>query len=65
MPKGPKNSLFNFVNRLKKNVNKMFDNKVHIEEYKDMNTITTTKTATKAKTTVKKKAVAKKLRLKK
>jgi len=59
MPTGPKKSLFNFVNKLKKNVNNMFNNDIHIEEYKDMNT------TTKPKVAVKKKTVAKKLAAKK
>ena len=54
MPTGPKKSLFNFVNKLKKNVNNMFNNDIHIEEYKDMNTTIKPKVAAKKKTVTKK-----------
>jgi hypothetical protein len=60
MPKGPKKSLFNFVNQLKKNVNNMFNNDIHIEEFKDMNTATTVKKKPAVKKAVAKKSVVKK-----
>ncbi|MEI6188161.1 MAG: hypothetical protein WCP46_06660 [Alphaproteobacteria bacterium] len=65
MPKGPKKSLFNFVNQLKKNVNNMFNNDIHIEEFKDMNTATTVKKKPAVKKAVTKKPAAKKAVVKK
>ena len=65
MPKGPKKSLFNFVNKLKKNVNNMFNNDIHIEEYKDMNTATTVKKKPAVKKPAAKKVAAKKPAVKK
>ena len=65
MPKGSKKSLFNFVNQLKKNVNNMFNNDIHIEEFKDMNTATTVKKKPAVKKPAAKKVAAKKPAVKK